>query len=105
MIATNPGEKPRPLRQVVSGGELSRLMLGIRTMFAGADATETVIFDEVDTGISGRTAQKAAEKEEKSVSEDIARKREENQERPARDSAHVAGAEENDSCPRRSKKM
>ncbi len=62
MIATNPGEKPRPLRQVVSGGELSRLMLGIRTMFAGADATETVIFDEVDTGISGRTAQKAAEK-------------------------------------------
>ena len=62
VIATNPGDRPRPLRQVVSGGELSRLMLGIRTMFAGSDPTETIIFDEVDTGISGRTAQKAAEK-------------------------------------------
>ncbi len=61
-IATNPGEERRPLRNVVSGGELSRLMLGIRAMFAGMDAMETIIFDEVDTGISGRTAQKAAEK-------------------------------------------
>ena len=61
-IATNPGEERRPLRNVVSGGELSRLMLGIRTMFADTDSTDTVIFDEVDTGISGRTAQKAAEK-------------------------------------------
>ncbi|MDO5703129.1 MAG: DNA repair protein RecN [Lachnospiraceae bacterium] len=62
MIATNPGEEKRPLRNVVSGGELSRLMLGIRTMFADQDDTETMIFDEVDTGISGRTAQMAAEK-------------------------------------------
>ena len=61
-IATNPGELRKPLRNVVSGGELSRLMLGIRTMFADTGATDTIIFDEVDTGISGRTAQKAAEK-------------------------------------------
>ena len=61
-IATNPGEEARPLRQVVSGGELSRIMLGIRAMFADTDATDTIIFDEIDAGISGRTAQKAAEK-------------------------------------------
>ena len=61
-IATNPGDPRKPLRNVVSGGELSRLMLGIRTMFADVDATDTIIFDEVDTGISGRTAQMAAEK-------------------------------------------
>ena len=62
VISTNPGEERRPLRNVVSGGELSRLMLGIRTMFADRDSTDSIIFDEVDTGISGRTAQKAAEK-------------------------------------------
>lgn len=62
VIATNPGMPRKPLRTVVSGGELSRLMLGIRAMFAGTDGTETIIFDEVDAGISGRTAQKAAEK-------------------------------------------
>lgn len=62
VIATNPGEKMRSLRQVVSGGELSRIMLGIRTMFADTDDAGTIIFDEIDTGISGRTAQKAAEK-------------------------------------------
>lgn len=61
-IATNPGEMRRPLKNVVSGGELSRLMLGIRTMFADTDEAGTIIFDEVDTGISGRTAQMAAEK-------------------------------------------
>ncbi|MDO4619716.1 MAG: DNA repair protein RecN [Lachnospiraceae bacterium] len=61
-IATNPGDPRRPLKQVVSGGELSRLMLGIRTMFADTDQTGTIIFDEIDTGISGRTAQKVAEK-------------------------------------------
>ena len=61
-IATNPGDPRKPLRNVVSGGELSRLMLGIRTMFADVDATDTIILDEVDTGISGRTAQMAAEK-------------------------------------------
>ncbi|MDO4804762.1 MAG: DNA repair protein RecN [Lachnospiraceae bacterium] len=62
MIATNPGESPKPLGRVVSGGELSRIMLGIKTMFAKEDKTDTLIFDEVDTGISGRTAQKVAEK-------------------------------------------
>ncbi len=61
-ISTNPGEPRRPLRSVVSGGELSRLMLGIRTMFADSDPAETIIFDEVDSGISGRAAQRAAEK-------------------------------------------
>ncbi len=62
VISTNPGMPRKPLRTVVSGGELSRLMLGIRAMFADTDGTETIIFDEVDAGISGRTAQKAAEK-------------------------------------------
>lgn len=62
MISTNPGEERKPLNRVVSGGELSRIMLGIRTMFADTDTTETLIFDEIDTGISGRTAQKVAEK-------------------------------------------
>ena len=62
MIATNPGESRRALNKVVSGGELSRIMLGINTMFASEDRTGTLIFDEVDTGISGRTAQKVAEK-------------------------------------------
>ena len=50
------------MKSVVSGGELSRIMLGIKTMFAAGDRTGTLIFDEVDTGISGRTAQKVAEK-------------------------------------------
>ncbi|MDO4477777.1 MAG: DNA repair protein RecN [Lachnospiraceae bacterium] len=62
MIATNPGEPLLPLRKVASGGELSRIMLAIRTIFADKDETGTLIFDEIDTGISGRTAQKAAEK-------------------------------------------
>ncbi len=62
MISTNPGSERGPLNKVVSGGELSRIMLGIRTMFADSDTTDTLIFDEIDTGISGRTAQKVAEK-------------------------------------------
>ncbi len=62
MISTNPGAPRGPLQKVVSGGELSRIMLGIRTMFADSDTTGTLIFDEIDTGISGRTAQKVAEK-------------------------------------------
>lgn len=62
MISTNPGESRKPLGKVVSGGELSRIMLGIRTMFADSDTIGTLIFDEIDTGISGRTAQKVAEK-------------------------------------------
>lgn len=62
MISTNPGAPRGILSQVVSGGELSRIMLGIKTMFAETDTTDTLIFDEVDSGISGRTAQKVAEK-------------------------------------------
>ena len=52
----------RELSKVVSGGELSRIMLAIKTLMADKDDTETLIFDEIDTGISGRTAQKVAEK-------------------------------------------
>lgn len=62
LISTNPGEPVRELSKVVSGGELSRIMLAIKTLLADKDATETLIFDEIDTGISGRTAQKVAEK-------------------------------------------
>lgn len=62
MISTNPGEPVRSLAKVVSGGELSRIMLAIKTLLADKDETETLIFDEIDTGISGRTAQKVAEK-------------------------------------------
>ncbi len=61
IISTNPGEKLKPLRQVASGGELSRIMLGIKSVLADKDDIETLIFDEIDTGISGRTAQKVSE--------------------------------------------
>lgn len=62
MIATNPGEPRRSLGKVASGGELSRIMLAIKSVFADSDEIETLIFDEIDTGISGRTAQKVSEK-------------------------------------------
>lgn len=62
MIATNPGEPRRSLGKIASGGELSRIMLAIKSVFADSDAIETLIFDEIDTGISGRTAQKVSEK-------------------------------------------
>lgn len=61
-ISTNPGEPVRPLARVVSGGELSRIMLAIKTILADKDETESLIFDEIDTGISGRTAQMVSEK-------------------------------------------
>ena len=61
-ISTNPGEPLRPLAKVVSGGELSRIMLAIRTVTANQDDIGTLIFDEIDAGISGRTAQRVAEK-------------------------------------------
>ena len=56
LISTNPGEAPRPLGQVASGGELSRIMLAIKTVLAGRDDIDTLIFDEIDAGISGKTA-------------------------------------------------
>lgn len=62
MISTNPGLPLRPLANVASGGELSRIMLAIKAVMADKDAVETLIFDEIDTGISGRTAQKVSEK-------------------------------------------
>ncbi len=61
IISTNPGEALRPLSKVASGGELSRIMLGIKSVLAQKDDIETMIFDEIDTGISGRTAQKVSE--------------------------------------------
>lgn len=62
MIATNPGEEIRPLIKIASGGELSRIMLAIKSVFAEKDEIPTMIFDEIDTGISGRTAQMVSEK-------------------------------------------
>lgn len=62
MISTNPGEPVKPLAKVASGGEMSRIMLAIKTVMAGADEIESLIFDEIDSGISGRTAQMVAEK-------------------------------------------
>ncbi|MDO4647839.1 MAG: DNA repair protein RecN [Eubacteriales bacterium] len=61
-IATNPGEEMKPLGEIVSGGELSRIMLAIKVILAEQDEIDTLIFDEIDTGISGRTAQKVSEK-------------------------------------------
>ncbi|MHC6179458.1 DNA repair protein RecN [Clostridium sp. JNZ X4-2] len=61
-ISTNPGEPLKPLQKVVSGGELSRIMLALRTVFADRDHIPSIIFDEIDTGISGRIAQRVAEK-------------------------------------------
>ena len=62
LISTNPGEPLKPLDSVASGGELSRIMLALKTVLAQNDETETLIFDEIDSGISGRTAQMVAEK-------------------------------------------
>ncbi len=62
MISMNPGSPIRPLGDVASGGELCRIMLAIKTVLADKDQTESLIFDEIDVGISGRTAQKVSEK-------------------------------------------
>ncbi len=62
LISTNAGERLRELAQVASGGELSRIMLALKTVLADKDAIETLIFDEIDTGISGKTAWKVSEK-------------------------------------------
>ncbi len=62
LISTNPGEPLKPLGKIASGGELSRVMLAIKTVLADQDAIDTVIFDEIDAGISGRTAQRVSEK-------------------------------------------
>ena len=62
MISTNPGEPLKPLAKVASGGELSRIMLAVKSILATEDEIETLIFDEIDTGISGKTASMVAEK-------------------------------------------
>lgn len=62
MISMNPGEPVKALGDVASGGELSRIMLAIKSVMAEKDQIETLIFDEIDVGISGRTAQKVSEK-------------------------------------------
>jgi DNA repair protein RecN (Recombination protein N) len=62
MIATNVGEDMKPLAKIASGGELSRLMLALKTILAGTASVETLIFDEVDSGISGATAEVVGEK-------------------------------------------
>ena len=62
MISLNPGQPVKPLAGVASGGELSRIMLAIKAVMAKRDKIETLIFDEIDVGISGRTAQKVSEK-------------------------------------------
>lgn len=61
-ISVNPGTPIRLLKEVASGGEISRIMLAIKCIFGRYDRVETMIFDEIDTGISGRTAQVVAEK-------------------------------------------
>ena len=62
MISTNLGEPIKPMEKIVSGGELSRIMLSLKSVFIDKDNTPTIIFDEIDTGISGRIAQCVAEK-------------------------------------------
>jgi DNA repair protein RecN (Recombination protein N) len=62
LISTNPGEPLKPISKIVSGGEMSRIMLGFKSILADNDKIPTMIFDEIDTGISGRTAQIVGEK-------------------------------------------
>ena len=62
MISTNPGEPAKPLAKTASGGELSRIMLSIKNVVSDKDGVETLIFDEIDTGVSGRAAYKIGKK-------------------------------------------
>src|SRR6202043_3306744 len=62
MLAANPGEPPAPLRKVVSGGELSRTMLGLKTVLAAHDAVGTLVFDEIDANVGGRLGDVLGEK-------------------------------------------
>lgn len=58
LIRTNPGEEPKPLAKIASGGELSRIMLAIKSIIARSDSIATLIFDEIDTGVSGKASRK-----------------------------------------------
>ncbi|CAI6055808.1 DNA repair protein RecN [Cohnella sp. JJ-181] len=62
MLSTNPGEPPKPLARIASGGEMSRVMLALKAIFARIDQIPVLVFDEVDTGVSGRAAQSVADK-------------------------------------------
>jgi DNA repair protein RecN (Recombination protein N) len=62
LLAPNPGEPLKPLAKIASGGEMSRIMLALKSIFAAIDQIPVLIFDEVDTGVSGRAAQSIAEK-------------------------------------------
>lgn len=62
LLSTNPGEPPKPLNKIASGGEMSRIMLALKSIFAEIDRVPVLVFDEVDTGVSGRAAQAIAEK-------------------------------------------
>ena len=62
LISTNPGEEPKPLSKIASGGELSRIMLALKTVLARHDPVDTMIFDEVDAGVGGLTLNKVAER-------------------------------------------
>lgn len=62
LISVNPGEEPKPVSKIASGGELSRMMLAIKTVLSGADFVQTLIFDEIDTGISGSAADRVGKK-------------------------------------------
>ena len=61
LISTNISEEPKPLAKIASGGEISRVMLAIKTIFAKTDNINTIIFDEIDTGISGNASQAVAQ--------------------------------------------
>ena len=62
LISVNPGEALKPLSKVASGGELSRVMLAVKNVLTAREPVGTLIFDEIDTGVSGRAAQKIAHK-------------------------------------------
>ena len=62
LISTNPGEEPKPVSRIASGGELSRMMLAVKTVLSKADFVDTLIFDEIDTGISGSAADRVGKK-------------------------------------------
>ena len=62
LLSTNPGEALKPMSKIASGGELSRIMLAVKSVLSNSDDIDTMIFDEIDTGVSGRAAQKIAEK-------------------------------------------
>ncbi|MBQ3114914.1 MAG: DNA repair protein RecN [Clostridia bacterium] len=62
LISANAGEEPKPLNKIASGGEMSRIMLAIKSILSDADSVHTLVFDEIDTGVSGRAADRIAEK-------------------------------------------